>query len=174
NPDIKPCDLLFVQANVFNKNYCFGPVESMASITVKNPIIAKESDYTPGTDYVKWTVPINSNSITLNNVVISDELQDELSLDVDSVKLYHMTVAPDGTQTRGDKVSPEEYTVEYSTDTNISTFIFKKAESFYEINSPYELEFITDVLVNQVSINNELALHYKNLIYYRKAIDKYN
>jgi len=136
------------------------------TITVKNPIVEKNGKLLNG-DAVKWTVPINANSIELygkdveddavfKGISLTDVLNDNLTLDVSSVKLYNAELEnTSGTKLQivGSEVSNSEYLVEYDKN-NGNTFVFTFKE---KINSPYILEFVTS-LDRSATINNKITL----------------
>lgn len=142
-----------------------GEVEAKASDTVKNPVIEKIADYTGGMDYIDWQVPINHNRVGLGEVTVSDDLQDELLLDTDSVKLYEMTAwNPDGTNpktkiTKGSEVSraesagPDAYSFKYN----------KNHDNLFTVSLPtntnkaFVLEFTTYALRNDVEVDNTIT-----------------
>ncbi|MCH3964403.1 MAG: carboxypeptidase regulatory-like domain-containing protein [Clostridium sp.] len=102
-----------------------GDVESKGIQTVKNSVISKTSSYNNGNNYIDWTVKTNANwSIPLSGATITDTLQNGLSLDTDTVKLYSATVNSDGTLTQGSEILLDSSNVAYNPDTRLFTFTF--------------------------------------------------
>ncbi|WP_312700492.1 SpaA isopeptide-forming pilin-related protein [Sedimentibacter sp.] len=142
----------------------FSPKSDTGKVTVKNPIVGKAG--VAINDYVKWTVDINANSITLNNLVLSDKLNDYFTLDVDSFRLYKAKLKTSGNinlvQDGSDSLIPNtKYKVSYDTDNNTFAVSFEENGNPYIVNTPYILEFVTSVspnaagqnITNQVTIN---------------------
>lgn len=139
----------------------FGSKSDTAYVDVKNPIVEKTGESVG--DYVKWTVKINSNSIELDELELSDSLNTAFTLDIDSVKLYTAT----GTAislTKGSEVSKGKYQVSYDKDNNIFTFRFEDENGLYKIDKPYILEFITSVSKDGINISNTITLKGKGSI----------
>ncbi|NYB76003.1 hypothetical protein HZF24_17795 [Sedimentibacter hydroxybenzoicus DSM 7310] len=144
--------------------------EATATVSVENPIVEKNGVLI-NDDAIKWTVPINANSMELlgtstdpddvyKGISLTDVLNNSLTLDVSSVKLYkaeldntsgsNLTLKKVGTDPL---VASTEYVVEYDkAKDNTFTFTFKE-----KIDSPYILEFITS-LDNSANINNKITL----------------
>ena len=81
-------------------------------------------------------------------------LQEGIEIDLATVALYPMTLAPDGTLTKIDTpVSESLYDVTYDTGTREMTF-----EMPGEITTPYQLEFITDIVQSPITISNTVTL----------------
>ena len=133
--------------------------------SIKNPIVGKEAIYTPGADYVTWSIPINSNKITLSNIVIKDKLQTGLELDLNSIKLYKMTVDPiTGNLSKGATpvaIHPSFYTVSYSGISGTNEFDFGIPDT---INEAFQLEFITDILVPTLNIVNNITFNGSGIV----------
>lgn len=133
--------------------------------SIKNPIVGKEAIYTPGTDYVTWSIPINSNKITLSNIVIKDVLQTGLELDINSIKLYKMNVDPStGNLSKGTTpvaIHPSFYTVSYSGVSSGNEFVFGIPDT---IDEAYQLEFITDILVSPLEIVNNITFNGSGIV----------
>ncbi len=143
-------DLNFTNKSVLNSQDFSNNVSSEASETVKNYIIGKQGSYVTGADYIKWAVPINSNQVKLSDIEVSDTLQNGLELDVDSVKLYNAEVAAsDGSLIKGSIVDKSEYIVLYEN----KVFTFKISG---ETDKAYQLEFVTDVLADRLTVKNTI------------------
>lgn len=116
-------------------------VASSGSRSVKNTIIDKTGDYTEGNTYIDWTINVNTNSIPLSDAVITDQLQDGLSLDTSSVKLVHATVHPtSGDLVPGEAIALTGANVSYSVDTNLFELTLPAP-----VQGSYILTFRTDV-----------------------------
>ena len=132
-----------------------GEAKSNATVSVNNYVIEKEKDsVSEAQDYIEWSVPINASRVTLSNIEISDTLQDELELDLSSVKMYKANIDPESGKLAkyGDALSTALYDVTY--EGNIFTFkiIGTTSES-------YILEFGTDVLVSKATIKNTVKFN---------------
>ncbi len=102
-----------------------GNVSSTGTQTIKNSVITKEAGYVNGKDYIDWTVKTNANwSIPLAGAVITDTLQDGLSLNTDTVELYKAVVRADGSLTEGAKVTLTPDNVKYDPASRLFTFTF--------------------------------------------------
>jgi len=118
-------------------------VVSTAGTTLKNTVINKTGTQVSGANYINWTVQINSNSLNLSNIVIEDHLQEGLTLDTDSIKLYKMNVnSATGALTKGDLAAASMYSIGYAND--LFSIKFLKP-----LDGPYQLEFGTDVELTQ-------------------------
>lgn len=116
-------------------------VSTEAETKIENSVINKSADYKEGKDYIDWNVVINSNSISMGNVVIEDDLQEGLELDTTSVVLYKQTLTKNGSLVKGDSIELNENSVKY--DVNTRKFIFNFPS---EVSSPYLLTFRTNVV----------------------------
>lgn len=130
----------------------YGTASASATETIHNSIVEKKQVYHAGDDYIRWEVPINTGSLTLSDIKLVDDLQAGLELDTASVRLYHMALNGDGTLTKGSEVSGTAYGVDYDPSTRKFTFTVPG-----EINSVYQLEFITDVVVDSLTVNNSIT-----------------
>ncbi len=118
-------------------------VGSTAGTTLKNTVINKTGTQVSGANYINWTVQINSNSLNLSNIVIEDHLQEGLTLDAGSIKLYKMNVnSATGKLTKGDLAAASMYSIGYAND--LFSIKFLKP-----LDGPYQLEFGTDVELTQ-------------------------
>jgi uncharacterized repeat protein (TIGR01451 family) len=127
-------------------------IAAAVSRTVENPIVTKAGNYISGADYIEWEVLINANRLTLHEVSLTDDLQAGLLLDTDTIKLYRMEQQADGTHTKvGGALPPEFYNIVYDAVSN--RFIFNFNET---ISDAYQLEFVTDVLLNSMTVNNAI------------------
>lgn len=132
----------------------FGSVSDSANVNVKNPIIEKDGDYTQGSDYITWRVPINTSELNLKDVSVSDQLQEGLELDTDSVVLYKMVLGSDGQLTKGEVVPKDQYSIEYNANEDN-----KFTLNLGDISGAYQLEFVTDVLVDNLNVNNSITFN---------------
>lgn len=99
-------------------------VTNTDSQPVNNTVIGKSGDYTTGNTYIDWTISVNTNDIPLVNGTITDQLQDGLALDTNTVKLYHATTNPsNGSLIQGAEVTPlTSANVIYNVDTRLFNF----------------------------------------------------
>ncbi|ADL52410.1 SpaA isopeptide-forming pilin-related protein [Clostridium cellulovorans] len=119
-----------------------GVTFSTASRSIQNSVVSKKSSYTNGNDYIDWIVESNNNySIDLSGATITDNLQDGLSLDTDTVELYTLTVNPNGTLTDKAKVQLTKDNVSYDPATRKFVFTFPKDSG----TGAYRLKFRTNV-----------------------------
>ncbi len=128
-------------------------VSSSAIQAIKNPIVKKTSQYITGADSIDWVVPINTGKVSWAGITLTDHLQNELELDMDTVKLYEMNMDANGTLTKVNPLSPLPKT-SYSVSYNSKTFTLT-------LNGPvkgvYQLEFTTDVLTESATIKNSIT-----------------
>ncbi len=128
---------------------------STAVASMNNNMVIKSMEHITGADYAAWKIVINGEGITMNDIDVSDVLQEGLELDRDSVALYPMTLAGDGTLTRGSTpVASSLYEVTYDETTRGLTLRIPGT-----IDNPYQLEFVTDVLESPLAINNTVTLN---------------
>ncbi len=130
-------------------------VSDTGSRLINHWVIQKTNAVVPeGQLYIDWTVDINLNQIGLTHTAISDTLQTGLELDTSSVKLQHMTLNRDGTQTPGAFVSLTQNSFSYGPN---NLFVFNLPAS--PEKAAYRLTFTT--LVTNVAagpFNNTATL----------------
>lgn len=127
---------------------------STAVASFDNYMVTKDLDYITGADYIEWAIVINAQAISLTDIEASDVLQDGLLVDLDSVALYPMTLAVNGMLTRLDTpVSKDLYTVTYNETTRELKLNMPGTHT-----GPYQLEFITDVLEDSMTVSNTVTL----------------
>ncbi|MBU5483231.1 LPXTG cell wall anchor domain-containing protein [Clostridium sp. MSJ-11] len=114
-------------------------VKSTGTQTIKNSVVSKVANYTSGNSYIDWEVIINSASIPIKDATITDQLQEGLVLDTDTVKLYKMTVDTKGILTQGEEVLLNKENVKYDIETREFTFNFPGS-----IDGAFKLTFRTD------------------------------
>ena len=98
-------------------------VNDTSSKTIHNTVIGKSAQYQWGSDYIDWTINVNSNAIPLDTATIQDTLQAGLQLDSSSVALYKQTLNPDGSLTKGAQVALDGSNIKYDANRNF-TFTF--------------------------------------------------
>ena len=126
-----------------------------ASQIVNNTIVTKTGNYTTGSDYILWGVTINPNAVTFTDIELIDALQEGLALDTASVRLYAMTLQADGSLVKAaTPMDPSAYEVAYDEVTRVFNF-----KILGTTNSPYRLEFTTDVLVERINVNNVITMN---------------
>ncbi|QAA30490.1 SpaA isopeptide-forming pilin-related protein [Clostridium manihotivorum] len=119
-----------------------GNRSSTGTQAVNNTVINKTPSYVYGNSYIDWTLNVNSNfNIYMSNATITDELQEGLSLNTDTVQLYEATVNTNGTLTAGAKVPLTGVNVKYDPTTRKFDFTFPENAGF----KSYILKFTTDV-----------------------------
>ncbi|GAA0236427.1 SpaA isopeptide-forming pilin-related protein [Metaclostridioides mangenotii] len=118
-----------------------GGVESTGTGKIKNTLVKKEGKYTKGNSYIDWDVTINSNKISMKDVVLEDALQEGLELDTTSVKLYKQNQNSDGSLTKGEEVELGGNNVKYDMKTRKFSFILPSPTE-----DAYILTFRTNVV----------------------------
>jgi uncharacterized repeat protein (TIGR01451 family) len=99
-----------------------GDVDTSGSQTVTSTVISKTGDYETGNQYIDWTVIVNVNNIPLSSGVITDQLQQGLTLDTVSVQLFHLVVHADGSTEAGTEIPLDSDNVVYDYDTRTLNF----------------------------------------------------
>lgn len=115
-------------------------VSDPATITIKNSVINKYSNYVDGNSFIEWNIDVNSNQIPMEAGTIVDTLQEGLELDTTSVKLYKNIVNANGGLTKGEEVPLSINSVKYDKDTRTFTFKFPST-----VQSAYKLVFTTNI-----------------------------
>jgi len=87
------------------------PATSSATVGINNTVVGKTGSYTGGKAYIDWSVEVNQNGISLQDVTLTDTLAEGLELDTSSIAVYPQTIASDGS------LSP---TLMHDSDGNIS------------------------------------------------------
>jgi uncharacterized repeat protein (TIGR01451 family) len=158
--EVKEGYLLINGNKTFTNNVVYSSDEipnltASASQIVNNTIVTKSGNYVTGSDYIQWGVTINPNAVSFTDIELIDALQAGLALDTASVRLYAMTLQADGSLVKAaTPMDPSTYEVVYDESTRI--FIFKILGT---TNSPYRLEFTTDVLVERINVNNVITMN---------------
>ncbi len=132
-----------------------------ASTSVGNPVVIKSYNYTPGTDFIDWSVAINAGQVPLYNAVVTDDLNDALELIPASLKLYAVNVASNGTvnaASTGVLVDTATYSVVMPTTANGNTLQVRLPEGA----QAYRLEFSTYILSNNLDVVNTVSLSGSN------------
>ncbi len=120
------------------------------SRTVHNTVISKSGSYTSGNRYIDWEVILNTNTIDLlEDADITDVLQEGLVLDTNTIRLFHMTVNPDGSLTDGSEVDLSPANVEYDIATRTLTFHIPAP-----VSGAYKLTMRTNVTVERTYTNS--------------------
>lgn len=141
-----------------NATYTSDTIPSLtasATATIRNPLVTKTGNYENGSDFIRWGVTINPNAVRLKEVQLVDDLQSGLKLDVDTVVLYEMDLQVNGSLVQNTKpLDSSNYSVLY--DESLNRFVFTFIN---EINRPYRLEFVTDILVKNLNVQNSIKLN---------------
>jgi uncharacterized surface anchored protein len=125
-----------------------------ATAAIQNRLVTKTGNYENGSDFIRWGVTINPNAVRLNEVQLVDDLQTGLQLDTTSVVLYEMELQADGALVQSPTaLGSSNYSVSYDEPSNQFTFTFANP-----IDRPYRLEFVTDILVQNLSVQNSIRL----------------
>lgn len=118
-----------------------GEVQVTADMNINNTVVGKKGTYQSGNNFIDWEVTVNQNGLEIQNPVLEDVLQEGLSLDTASVKLFKAERANDGSLTKGEEVLPlDENNIKYNGPSRNFEFHFNNT-----IDSPYILEFRTDI-----------------------------
>ncbi len=134
----------------------FTAVSHSANLTVSNPIVDKRSSYQTGADYIEWVADINMNALTFTDLTITDELPQHLLLDPESVMLYYMTLQPNGSLVKGEKVPAERYSLTVTQEAGGDRFVISLPGV---TSSPFRLEFLTDITTAaQINVQNVIKL----------------
>jgi len=157
--EVKEAALLTQGAKSFSNTSYLTATGLSASATavasMNNTMITKSMDHIDGADYATWAIVINGEGISMTDIEVSDVLQAGLEFDPDSALLYPMTLAANGTLTRGDTpVSVDLYEVTYDETTRALTLTIPGT-----ITEPYQFEFITDIMVSPIAISNTVTLN---------------
>lgn len=132
-----------------------------ASTSVGNPVVIKSYNYTPGTDFIDWSVAINAGQVPLYNATVTDDLNDALELIPASLKLYAVNVASNGTvnaASTGVLVDTANYSVVMPTTANGNTLQVQLPEGA----QAYRLEFSTYIISNNLDVVNTVSLSGSN------------
>lgn len=158
--EVKEGYLLINGNKTFTNNVVYSSDEipnltASASQIVNNTIVTKSGNYTTGSDYIQWGVTINPNAVSFTDIELIDALQVGLALDTTSVRLYAMTLLADGSLVKAvTPLDPSAYEVAYDEATRVFNF-----KILGTTNSPYRLEFTTDVLVERINVNNVITMN---------------
>lgn len=118
-----------------------GEVTVTGNRNISNTVVGKKGIYTNGNNFIDWEVTVNQNGLEIQNPVLEDVLQEGLSLDTASVKLFKAERANNGSLTKGEEVLPlDENNIKYNGPSRNFEFHFNNT-----IDSPYILEFRTDI-----------------------------
>lgn len=100
-----------------------GGVSGSGNCAVHNTVIGKTGSYTSGNRYIDWEVILNTNTIDLlEDAEIIDVFQAGLALDTNTVRLFRMSVNPDGTLVDGEEIDLSADNVDYDIATRTFTF----------------------------------------------------
>ncbi|WP_274528386.1 collagen binding domain-containing protein [Paenibacillus piscarius] len=99
----------------------------------------KSGSYDASSKELTWTVGINYNSKSIKYPQLRDLLADGQSLVPDSLHIYKMNIAKDGSHSRGDEVNRSEYSYSVGSNNELRV-IFAKA-----VDSPYYVVFKTSL-----------------------------
>lgn len=134
-------------------------ITKKATAKIKNPVITKAYDYTSGSDYISWSAVINPGQMTLPKGVITDVLNPGLQLDPASLKLYTVAVNSGSGEavpsSSGTLVPGGDYSVTLPSAGNSNTLTVTLPAN---TSSAYRLEFITNILVDDLNATNSITL----------------
>lgn len=119
-------------------------------------------------DYVNWHATINPSQSTMDHVVVTDEPSENQVIDQKSIKMYEMTVAPDG------KLTPDfnkplrldaDYTVALTTENETGKQLLTITFT-HQIERAYQLEYrsyiMSTVSGNQDKVSNKITVTGEN------------
>ncbi|GAK13138.1 collagen binding domain-containing protein [Geomicrobium sp. JCM 19039] len=107
---------------------------------------AGEVDRAYNATSVTWTVDLNKQMKSLDNVALQDPIEDNQALKPDTIRVYELDVNLDGSVSRGNEVPANEFTI------NDHPF----AIEFGDISKAYRVEFET-------TITDEEGTNYRNV-----------
>jgi len=106
---------------------------------------SKSGSYNAATKGITWTVGVNYNGKTIDDAIMKDLIKAPLNLKENSVKVYHMKIAGDGTPSLGSEVNKTLYSL--STE-KVGTGPLQDTQlevKLGKINSPYYIVFTTSL-----------------------------
>lgn len=138
----------------------FGPLQSSeATIKVQNTVVGKTAEYQKGNLYIDWKVNINSNQLPLSDASLMDVLQEGLSLDITSVKLYKQVLGVDGVLKNDESVALNAGNIAYNGDTREFRFTMPTSDTEKIDSNAYLLTFRTNVVDKSKSpFRNSISL----------------
>lgn len=138
-------------------------VSDTAEINVKSSVIQKEGVFHPETETIDWSIAANINMLHLKDAIIEDRFQEGLDLDINSVKVYPLTINPDGSYNVSeeplseDKYQIEDYNPEdHKDDENyLSDQRILNVKFIGNIQEPYMLKFTTKADIDKAPFYNK-------------------
>lgn len=133
-------------------------INASATANIQNPVISKGRSYVTGSDYIEWSVSINTGKITLHNAAVADALDPGLQMDTASLRLYEVEVNPTSgaaLPASSGTLVESGYTVDYPNTGNTNTLTVNLPEGS---RSAYRLEFTTFILADDLNFTNEATL----------------
>ena len=136
-------------------------IKASNTVTIKNYLVYKDSQYTQGNDFITWDIYMNKNNVKLKGFKIVDNIQEGLQVDMDSIKLYEVELTGDDYKTIKNKteVPASEYTSNYSADTRNLEVNYSSSTT-----KAYLLEFDT-IAKNSGAFSNSVSLNGNSTIY---------
>ncbi len=126
---------------------------------IKNTLVSKNATRGNQDDYIEWSVEVNLNQLNFgeSDVKLEDELQNELILDKNSVRLYKLNMDANGSYSMADAVLvSDKVEIDYNVVTNKVVFDLGKING-----EAYLLKFVTDIdgdKASNLSISNTITL----------------
>ena len=115
-------------------------VKSSTAQTVGSSVVNKTGSYANGTNFIDWAVTINKNQLSLSDPILEDVLQEGLTLDISSVKLFELSIDKNNAETLGQEIPLSMENISYDKLTRMFTFKFNEP-----ITKAYKLTFSTDI-----------------------------
>lgn len=131
-------------------------IQTKGTCEIKIAPITKTSEYTTGSNYIKWSILMNENELDIGRATLVDNLNKYLKLDTSSIKLYKITSnKKDELPSKNDEreeVNIDSDQIEYINNYDGSNTLKVKVD---DLNSAYLLEYVTyidsDVITDGVS-----------------------
>lgn len=101
----------------------------------------KGGSYNAQTKHITWEIGVNYNNRTIEEAIVEDVLVGNQKLLQDSIKVYNMVQAANGTATKGSVVDPELYSIEFYEEGGQPAF----RVNLGSISSAYLIEVKTDL-----------------------------
>lgn len=91
-------------------------VDTTGYVTVANKSLSKsvKTGYDEAEGTIEWEAKVNPQQVPLNNAELVDVLQNGLSLDSESVRLYQWNTDSSGNMTQGDLIASSQYSFSYN------------------------------------------------------------
>lgn len=151
-----------IDSKAYDGDLALPEVSDRSEINVKSSVVEKEGVFHPETNTIDWSIAANINMLHLDKAIIEDKFQKGLDLDVDSIKIYPLSINADGSfNVSKDAISREKYKIEdYNPEENeddgnyISDQRILNVEFLGAIEDAYMLRFTTEADLNYAPFYN--------------------